>query len=66
VAFNKRQFAGLRPGRLLRYRRLPSGEGFVAEAGSREEIARAATPDDPCCEWDWDEAAQAWYCIAWC
>jgi hypothetical protein len=66
VAFNKRRLAGLSSGRLLRYRRLPSGEGFMAEAGSREEITRAATPGDPCCEWEWDEATESWNCIAWC
>ena len=66
VSYDKRRLAGLRPGRLLRYKRLPGGEGFVAEGGSRDEIMQSAPPGDPCCEWAWDEESQSWVCLAWC
>lgn len=66
VALNKRSLAGLPPGRMLRYRRHPSGEGFVAEAGSRDAILKSAPPGDPCCEWEWVEEEQHFVCIGWC
>lgn len=66
VAVNKRGLAGLGSGRMLRYQRHTSGEGFVAEPGSREEIMATAPSGDPCCEWEWDEFEQRWVCIGWC
>jgi hypothetical protein len=66
AAVNKRRLAGLGPGRMLRYRRHASGEGFAAEAGTRDEIMKSAPPGDPCCEWEWDPDSNQFICIGWC